>query len=64
MHEDGIYGKHCNLDGMLGLLRFQNYRDIQWREFGIRGRTDLRAILNRSKLVTKAIQFMDWHAKA
>jgi ribonuclease HI len=41
------------------LLRCRNYRDLRRREFGIQGRMDLRAILNKPKLATKAIRFME-----
>ena len=41
------------------LLRCRKYRSLRRREFGISGRMDLRAILNESKLATKAIRFME-----
>ena len=41
------------------LLRCRNYRDLRRKVFGIRGRMDLRAILNESKSATKAIRFME-----
>jgi hypothetical protein len=41
------------------LLRCRNYRDLRRSVFGIRGRMDLRAILNEPKLATRAIRFME-----
>ncbi len=41
------------------LLRCRTYNDVQRRVFGRGGHIDLRAILNESKLVTKAIRFME-----
>jgi len=41
------------------LMRCRNYRHLRRKEFRSIGRMDLRAILNKPKLATKAIRFME-----